>query len=1043
MKKTLLLIAIALLLSPNVLLADGPETGVVSGTVTDPSGAPLPGVTVTLTGDRGEKSAITENDGAYVFALVTPGDYVVRAVLEGMGEAQSAALVTAGARASIDLKLAPSTSEEITVTSEAPMVDKFNTAAGQTMQSEVGTEVTGENRTYYGVINFMPGVTNDDENADLSSSRPNINGSTWADSTVYIDGVDTTFARYGGSRVFLPSSATTAVSLESGGLSAEYGRTIGSATNVIVKSGTNTFHAEAVYGRTDEEWNSEFDSHPELEQRQSDTRPADFFKRTEQEKASNDNQYEIALGGPLKRDKAWFFISANELNSNRTGKTINGDAVDESGITESRIIKLNFQPTQRQSFSLSWIDTPVFRNFRLEPVYDRYAMTPHDISGELFSLSYNNSLSSKVFLELKLADQTSNENKLLAFGGLDIAAATAVKQQDPRFPANPAGGPAWPGNNFSPYLDGDGWHNGWLLDNGYGLNEFPREQLNLAFTQFAGQNHELKYGLDAQQVEWLGDVRRENLYSGQGDNQFEALSPSGFRNDFSLNPWGVACDFTTGDSCIIQDYNHPALLADLGSNDTKSQNVALYLRDRFTVGDKWVFNFGARVENQVHENDIGREVMDSTDISPRLSLSYDLSGDGSKLISFFAGRSYNQLPQQAINEYLQDQFNGYNGYERRLFLDCAFINCGFGTGAFPAPLGYSVPGSSLGFIRPGGQWDLVDAGVFQSDIEPYHKDEAILGYEWQFSRNWAFDAKGIYWKVDNLIGSTWQLAELNGRLEIFRLTANHGDYPSILNAVREAASPSVQPRLAQADTLAQYREPDRDYKALQLQINRRFSNGWGLFNNVTWSRAGGSSHGDVFNNTNDTYGEQLEQVMTQVDIDNCQARQAARNFPVDCQAAWGPFLGQPLSIINRDGRASFDREIIAKSSGWKVFDLSARQTLTIGGHFTYQSGKPWNRSEGAGGSNITIGDGIPQSTGVSVALEDRGARQIGSHWWVNASAAYGFPLGGKLLGELRLEVQNVTDNQDQVGVTSRGEVRPLRRGFQRPRRMRVLASIKF
>ena len=90
----------------------------------------------------------------------------------------------------------------------------------------------------------MPGVTNEDENTDLSSTRPNINGATWADSTVYIDGVDTTFSRYGGTRVFLPSSATTEVSLESGGLGADYGRTVGSATNVIVKSGTNNFHGD-------------------------------------------------------------------------------------------------------------------------------------------------------------------------------------------------------------------------------------------------------------------------------------------------------------------------------------------------------------------------------------------------------------------------------------------------------------------------------------------------------------------------------------------------------------------------------------------------------------------------------------------------------------------------------------------------------------------------------------------------------------------------------------------------------------------------------
>ncbi len=75
---------------------------------------------------------------------------------------------------------------------------------------------------------------------------------------------------------------------------------------------------------------------------------------------------------------------------------------------------------------------------------------------------------------------------------------------------------------FRPYLDDDGWHNGWLLDNGFGTNEFPRTQFNLAATQFAGANHELKYGLDAQEVKWESDVQRLNLYSGQGNNLFDA-----------------------------------------------------------------------------------------------------------------------------------------------------------------------------------------------------------------------------------------------------------------------------------------------------------------------------------------------------------------------------------------------------------------------------------------------------------------------------------------------------------------------------------------
>ena len=216
-----------------------------------------------------------------------------------------------------------------------------------------------------------------------------------------------------------------------------------------------------------------------------------------------------------------------------------------------------------------------------------------------------------------------------------------------------------------------------------------------------------------------------------------------------------------------------------------------------------------------------------------------------------------------------------------------------------------------------------------------------------------------------------------------------------------------------------------------MQLNRRFRDNWALYSNVTFSEASGSSHGDVFNNTNDTYGENLEQVLRPVDITNCQARQAYRTVPVDCVAALTPFLGQPLSTINREGKAGFDRPVIFKSTGWKVFPIAQKQRFTLGGHVTWQSGTNWERSEGLGGVNPT---GEPIEIDVTVPLEPEGSRHIDPHWWLNLSGAYGFPVWKRMTGELRLEVQNATDQQDQIGVTSRGEARALRRAFQRPRR---------
>ena len=175
MKRVFLATLLSLLVA-TVGFADAPETGNVQGKVTDASGPALPGVTITLEGPRGSQAAISQDGGAYRFALLPPGEYKIKAELEGFQATEASTTVTAGRTTEVNLRLTLGTSEEITVTSEAPMVDKFNVTAGSTVTSEVGQEVAGSTRTYYGVINTLPGVSSDGDNNDIDiiAARPGI-----------------------------------------------------------------------------------------------------------------------------------------------------------------------------------------------------------------------------------------------------------------------------------------------------------------------------------------------------------------------------------------------------------------------------------------------------------------------------------------------------------------------------------------------------------------------------------------------------------------------------------------------------------------------------------------------------------------------------------------------------------------------------------------------------------------------------------------------------------------------------------------------------
>ena len=224
----------------------------------------------------------------------------------------------AGDRTSLDLTLQAAIEGEVTVTGETPMVDKFNVSAGATVSGEIGEQIGGVTRTYYGIINALPGVTADAENDDIQQTRPSVNGAHFADQGVFIDGVDTTFAKFGGSRVRVPTTALTEVSIEAGGSSAEYGRYVGSATNVIVKAGTNRFHAETLWNHQRIDWGADYKDQPSLTERTNKPYPADWFRRLPWRRAGPGPRSDPRRHGRLPRARA---LPARRLGMGRRQRT--------------------------------------------------------------------------------------------------------------------------------------------------------------------------------------------------------------------------------------------------------------------------------------------------------------------------------------------------------------------------------------------------------------------------------------------------------------------------------------------------------------------------------------------------------------------------------------------------------------------------------------------------------------------------------------------------------------------------------------------------
>jgi hypothetical protein len=313
--RTVCLIAAISLLLPTLLSAQG-ASGRIVGRVADPSGAVLAAVKVTLlneaTGIR--RDALTSDSGDYTFVEVVPGTYTLDYELTGFKKnVQKSVTVDVNQVVTLNSTLQIGGSQEtVEVTSEAPQVDTTSTQLGAVINDRSVNELPLNTRDTYQFLQLQPGVQ-----AQLGSS-----GSLFAGSddpgSVSVNGGRTranNFSVNGGDAndqfVNTPTIQPTPDAVEefrviTNTFDAEYGRNSGSVVNVITKSGGNTFHGNLYeYFR-----NTVLDSrgYPDT------TKPQ-----------LNQNQFGGTLGGPIKKDRTFFFFSyeGRRIRDGQPGQLLN------------------------------------------------------------------------------------------------------------------------------------------------------------------------------------------------------------------------------------------------------------------------------------------------------------------------------------------------------------------------------------------------------------------------------------------------------------------------------------------------------------------------------------------------------------------------------------------------------------------------------------------------------------------------------------------------------------------------------------------------
>jgi hypothetical protein len=578
--RALLAITVSLAAAAAVATAQGNPTGTISGRVTDPAGLPIPGVVVTAASPalQGVRTATTSPNGDYIIPFLPAGDYTVGFELQGFSTVTRTNIGVAMAATRIldvGLKLA-TLAEAITVTGESPDIASTGTVASSFKKDALERLPVG--RGLNDAVLLAPSVAGTGPSGNIMMS-----GALSFESQYLVNGVVINENLRGQALSLFIEDAIQETKVSTGSISAEYGRFGGGVVNMITKSGGNRFSGSFRTTFNNDGWRS-LTPYP-----------------TDQTVDKITPVYEGTMGGPIWRDRLWFFGAGRytKPEENRTLAVTGGNystSTDERRYEGKLTYALNHGNNLKAGYTKR---TTQVANNRFGTIMDLASLYDNSTDQHLYTGNYTSVVTNNFFLEGQYSKKIS---ATMDTGSrfTDLVKGTPISDRSKTIGTD---NPRFNSPTFCAVCGG-GW-----LEHRDNWDWFVKATYFLS-SKGVG-SHNLVAGFDNFK-EWR---KNDNWQSG---SQYNISASSTIIDGDAIYPV-LRNDNTTFINWL------PILQRSVG-NDIRTYSA--YANDTWRPNTRLSFNVGARFDLNRSKDQSGTSVVRDSQWSPRLGATWDVKGDG-------------------------------------------------------------------------------------------------------------------------------------------------------------------------------------------------------------------------------------------------------------------------------------------------------------------------------------------------------------------------------------------------------------------------------